>query len=66
MNELILDLINDARTILLKKYGWLRKAGMHTSMYPVFLSVQKHWDKAPLKKIAQLKRFVDDNKDLLQ
>ena len=66
MNEQLLNIIMDAKTILNNKYWSAKQANASTSMYTTFIAVQRLGEQAPVKKIAKLRRFIDENLQWLQ
>jgi len=64
MNELI-TMINQLKTIFKNKYWTMREAQQRTSAYVHFCELQNKGTETPIKKIAKLVQFIEDNKNFL-
>lgn len=64
MHEII-NILNQTKKILTNKYSKMRIAQSKSSIYQIYLSVQKLWVDAPIKKLARLQEFINDNQEYL-
>jgi len=64
MNELI-TMINQLKTIFKNKYWTMKEAQQRTSAYAHFCELQNKGTETPIKKIAKLVQFIENNKEHL-
>ena len=61
----IITMINQLKTIVKNKYWTMREAQRATVIYNYFCELQNKWMNTPIKRIATLTQFINDNQEYL-
>lgn len=62
----IITMINQLKTIFKNKYWTMREAQRATVIYNYFCELQNKWMNTPIKRIATLTQYIEENKQYLE
>lgn len=62
----IITMINQLKTIFKNKYWKMHKAQRATVIYNYFCELQNKWTDTPVKRIATLTQYIEENKDFIK